>query len=346
MNFAGMEASKIRPLILVVLKLGLRNVLRASAGFGYDFNLTIPLMINTAMPAGSDVPFLVEPAAEEVERILLLFGKQRLVPETRLLAVARSCPLKRFIAAGAWWPMGKAGLFQIACLPGVDRAAVASLLIDRLGECARLAGLETIQYAHLLSDDNEWSGLLRKFSFECLRSERSFEVAYPDAWRRIMQLQQKHGARVPAAWQARPIRDLSPETALPVIGSHRLLAPAEVRAFWRKNAPGGFTLDLSCVLFDGDRPFGAFLARRMGDVYYVDVQVVQEKNPILRSLGDWFMMYRMLILHDEALRAGRDVPIRWLRFRSGEVEHRQTANLALRMGGRELPPCRVLAKTL
>jgi hypothetical protein len=296
--------------------------------------------------AGTPEPAIREPAPAEVERVLHLFGNMRLGPEVRLLAAARSRPIERFIAAAAWWPMGTVGLFQIACLPGVDRAAVAGLLIDRLGECARLAGLQTIQCAQLLTDDNEWFGILRGHGFECLRSERSFEIAYQDAWTRIMQLHQKHGSRIPATWQAKPIRDLPPETALDVIGSHRLLAPAEVRAFWRKNSPGGFTLDLSCVLFDGERPFGAFLARRMGEVYYVDVQVVQEKNPILRSLGDLFMMYRMLILHDEAQRAGRDVPIRWLRFRSGEIEHRQTANLALRMGGRELPPNHVMAKGL
>jgi hypothetical protein len=58
------------------------------------------------------------------------------------------------------------------------------------------------------------------------------------------------------------------------------------------------------------------------------------------------MMYRMFILHHEAQRAGTDVPIRWLRFRSGEIEHRQTANLALRMGGRELPPNHVMSKAL
>ncbi|MGA2747199.1 MAG: hypothetical protein ABSG59_00375 [Verrucomicrobiota bacterium] len=308
--------------------------------------MTTPVMNNTAMPAGADAPSILEPAPAEVERVLHLFGNVRLCPEARLLAAARSRPIQRFIAAAAWWPMGKAALFQIACLPGVDRTTVAGLLIERLGECARLARLETLQYAHLLPDGNDWFGILRKHLFKCLRSERSFEVAYQDAWTRIMQLHQKHGDRIPASWQARPIRDLPPETALEVIGSHRLLAPGEVRAFWRKNAPGGFTLDLSCVLFDGDRPFGAFLARRMGDVYYVDVQVVQEKNPILRSLGDLFMMYRMLILHSAAQRAGADVPIRWLRFRSGEIEHRQTANLALRMGGRELPPCHVMAKSL
>ncbi|MGO8698405.1 MAG: hypothetical protein ACLQVY_11880 [Limisphaerales bacterium] len=324
-----------------------RNLLRAAADFGYSFSLNdTPVMNNTAMHAGPEAPSIREPAPAEVERVLHLFGDARLSPEARLLAAARSRPIERFIAAAAWWPVGKVGLFQIACLPGVDRTAVAGLLIDRLGEGARRAGLATLQYALLLHDDNEWFDILRERRFECLRSERSFEVAYPDAWTRIMRLHQKHGARIPAAWQARPIRDLPPEIALEIIGSHRLLTPAEVRAFWRKNSPGGFTLDLSCVLFDGDRPFGAFLARRMGDVYYVDVQVVQETNPILRSLGDLFMMYRMLILHDAAQRSGADVPIRWLRFRSGEIEHRQTANLALRMGGRELPPYHVMAKSL
>jgi hypothetical protein len=55
--------------------LWLRKVLRAAAGFGYDFTLTTPLMNNPALPAGSeDVPFILEPAATEVERVLLLFG--------------------------------------------------------------------------------------------------------------------------------------------------------------------------------------------------------------------------------------------------------------------------------
>jgi hypothetical protein len=296
--------------------------------------------------AGTPDPVIRAPTPEEAERVLHLFGNVRLCPEARLLAVERSRPIQRFIAAAAWWPLGTVAFFQIACLPGVDRSTVAGLLIDKLAENARMAGLEKIQCAHLLADDNEWFGFLRKHGFDCLRSERSFEVAYQDAWARIMRLHEKHRSRIPAIWRAVPIRDLSPETAIEVIESHRLLTPAEVRTFWRTNSPAGFTLDLSCVLFDGERPFGAFLARRMGEVYYVDVQVVQEKKPILRSLGDLFMMYRMFILHHDAQRAGTDTPIRWLKFRSGEIEHRQTANLALRMGGREISPYHVLAKVL
>src|SRR5208282_3960072 len=147
---------------------------------------------------------------------------------------------------------------------------------------------------------------------------------------------QKHGPRIPTAWRATPIRELSPEIALEVIGEHRLLPPAELRSYWQASFRGGFTLDFSCILFDGERPFGAFLARRMGDVCYGDVRVMREQNALLRSLGNLFMMRQMMVSHARALQAGKAVPFRWLRFRAGESEHRETARLALRMGGREL----------
>jgi hypothetical protein len=304
------------------------------------------MTISAINNAGARDTAIREPLATEVERVLYLFRNALPNPQARLLVAVRTRPIERFIAAAAWWPLGKIGIFQVACEPGVDRTAIAGLLIDKMVDCARLAGMETIQCANLFTDDNVWLEILRTCGFGCSRSERSFEVAYHDAWLRVMQLYRKHASRIPAGWRAEPIRDLSPETAIEVIRSHRLLPPAQIRAYWQKNSSCGFTLDLSCILFDGERPFGAFLARRKGEVYYVDVQVVQETNPRLRSLGDLFMMYRMFKLHHEAQCAGRDVPIRWLRFRSGEIEHRQTANLAFRMGGRELPPQRVMAKAL
>ena len=78
----------------------------------------------------------------------------------------------------------------------------------------------------------------------------------------------------------------------------------------------------------------------MGEVIYIDVQVVRQSNPRLRSLGDLCLLY-----HD-AQRVGPDGPIRWIQFRSGETEHRQTANLALRMGGPELAPRHLYARML
>ena len=119
-----------------------------------------------------------------------------------------------------------------------------------------------------------------------------------------------------------------------------MLFRSEVRNYWRADSQFGFELDLSCLLFDGERPFGAFLMRRMGEGLYIEVQVVRETNPRLRSLGDLLMLY-----HD-ARRVAADGPIRRLWFRSGQAEHRQTANLALRMGGRELSRCHLMAKVL
>ena len=281
-----------------------------------------------------------EPAPAEVERVLHLFRNVPLSPEARLMAAVRRRPIERFIAAAAWWPEGTIGRFQLACQPGVDRAAVAGVLIERLADCARRAGMKTIQCATLLTDDNEWFGILRSHGFECLHSERSFEVSYRDAWTRVMQLHQKHRAQIPAGWRTDSIRQHPPETALDLIAPHRLMPPAEVCNYWRADSQFGFELDLSCILFDGERPFGAFLTRRMGEGLCIDVQVVREPNPRLRSLGDLLMLY-----HD-AQRVAADGPIRRIWFRSGATEHRQTANLALRMGGRELARCHLMAKVL
>jgi len=281
-----------------------------------------------------------EPAPEEVERVRHLFRNEPTPPEARLLAAVRSRPVERFIAAVAWWPEGTAGRFQLACQPGITRSAVAGQLMTRLAEDTRRAGMGTIQCANLLTDDNEWFGILRSHGFDCLRSERSFEVSYRDAWRRVMQLYHKHRARIPAGWRTDPIRAHPPETALDLIAPHRLMPPAEVRNYWQASSQFGFDLDLSCILFDGERPFGAFLTRRVGEGLCIDVQVVRHTNPRLRSLGDLFMLY-----HD-AQRVAADGPIRWIWFRSGATEHRQTANLAFRMGGRELARCHLMAKAL
>jgi hypothetical protein len=289
---------------------------------------------------GTPDPVLREPSAAEVERVVYLFGNAPLIAEARLIAAARSRPVERFIAALAWWPEGKVGRFQLTCRPGVDRVPVAGRLIDQLADSARRAGMETIQCATLLTEDNEWLGILRAHGFECEHSEHSFEVAYRDAWLRVMKLHQKHRPQIPAGWRTESIRGHPPEAALELIAPHRLMPPAEIRSYWAVNAPSGFEPDLSCLLFNGQRPFGAFLARQLGEGLCIDAQVVRETNPRLRSLGDLFMLYHA------AQRVAPDGPIRWIWFRSGQTEHRQTANLARRMGGRELGRSYLMQKKL
>ncbi len=281
-----------------------------------------------------------EPRPEEFARVAYLFRNTRLHPGSRFIVAERTRPLPRFLGAVAWSVEGVLPRFQLACLPGSAQTETAALLVQRVLNLARDAGWESVQYADLLSDGHPWLKILQAQGFEHLRSERSFEVAYADAWTRVMGLFEKHKARVPANWRTASIREHQPETILDLIAPFRLLPAEEVRHYWRNTTPGGFDLDMSCILFAGERPFGAFLTRRLSDVLYVDVQVVVEENPRLRSLAD------VCQLHHGASLVTPGGPIRWIQLRSGQTEHRQTANLALRMGGRELPSQHVLGRRL
>jgi hypothetical protein len=303
----------------------------------------MPPSLNSS--AAQQQPAIRDPTSEEMERVRYLFRNEPLRPEARFLAAVRSRPVERFIAAVAWWPEGTAGRFQLACQPGVPRDVVAGLLIGRLAECACHAGMQTIQYATLLSDESEWCKVLTSHGFQCLHSERSFEVGLDDAWRRVERLYKRHGLQIPASWQTDSIRNHPPEAALELIAPHRLMPPAEVRSCWQADPLFGFDPELSCMLLDGERPFGTFLTRRAGEGIRIDVQVVREPNPRLRSLGDLFMLYRMFMVYYEAQGVSGH-PIRRLWFRSGATEHRQTANLAFRLGGRELSRCHLMGKTL
>jgi hypothetical protein len=276
-----------------------------------------------------------EPAPGELERVLYLFRNVPFRPQARFLVAVRQHPVERFIAAAAWWPEGTIGRFKLTCQPGVARDKVAGALIQGLADCAREAGLGAIQYAGLLAEDNEWFGILRNDGFQSSHSERSFEVPIGDAWARVLRLYQKHLSQIPPGWRAQPIRTLPPETALELVAPHRLMPPAELLNYWRAESAFGFELDVSCILFDGGRPLGALLCRQIGDSFYIDVRVMREPNPRLRSLGNISMIYQAFVAYHEAVNSGGKLPVRWLRFRGGAAEHRETASFAQRMGGRE-----------
>ncbi len=298
-------------------------------------------MVSTLESApGAADPEIREPAPAELARVLHLFRNVRLWPEARLFAAVHRRPVERFVAAAGWWTEGTVGRFQLACQPGVAESPAITLLIERVLLAARQAGMEMVQFAELLGEESPWPTILSRQGFERLRSERSFEIAYRDAWTRVMRLYDLCHAQIPPDWHTDPIRQHPPEVILDVIAPHRLLPLPEVRHYWQVRTAGGFDLDLSCILFEANRPFGAFLARRLGEVIYIDVQVVQEPNPRRRSLGDLCLLY-----HD-AQRVAPGGPLRWIQFRSGETEHRQTANLALRMGGRELSKRHVFGRRL
>ena len=280
------------------------------------------------------------PLPDELPRVLHLFRNLRLRPACRFLVAEKSRPVPRFVAAAASWIEAGIGRFQLACQPGLALTDVPASLAAGVLTAARESGLSALHYADLLPDGHVWVELLQQLGFERVRSERCFETDVWNTWMRINRLYERHKTSIPPGWHTDPIREHGPEVILDLIAPHRLLTPDEVRYCWQISAAAGFDPEMSCILFDGERPFGAFLARLPADVLFVDVQVVTEPNPRLRSLADLCLVYHLV------RRVRPEGPIHFVRFRCGETEHRQTANLALRMGGRELGRMHVFGKRL
>lgn len=283
---------------------------------------------------------LREPSRAEVRRARYLFQHLPPPPEAWLLVGVRALPIERFVAASAAWMKGDIGQFRLACQPGVAWRIVAGPFIEQIEQAARNLGAGTIEYADLLADESEWCPILREHGFECLRSERFFEVSTLAAHDRVARMAADFLNDVPKTWRTEPIRQHSPETVWEMISRHRLLPLAELQHYWRADAPFGFDMDLSSILFDGELPIGTLLCRRSPKAYILDVRVVTCENRRLRALGNL-----CLFLHG-CQRGDPTDPIRCLQFRGGETEHRETANLALRMGGQELAPRRILGKRL
>jgi len=291
-------------------------------------------------PAHSDIT-LRGPKPDETGRIAHLFRNLPLPAEAQILAAVRAQPVERFLAAVACWPEGDVVRFRLACQPGMPRLGMAKLLLGRVEESARRGTASALHYAESLADENEWLSILRECGFECLHSERFFEVPAMEAWTRVMQIFKKHATAIPNGWRTESIRRHQPELALDVIGNHRLMQDGELKVCWREGSHSSFDLDLSSFLFDGPSAVGTVLTRRSQDALCIDVRVVRIANPRLRALGNACLLYHMASRCDP-----RHDSVRWLRFRAGETEHRETANLAFRMKGRELPPRHLLAKKL
>ena len=282
-----------------------------------------------------------EPAPAEFNRAIYLFRNVRLRTQARLLVAVRSRPMERFVGAAEWWCEGNVGRFRLACPPGIIRDEVCELLIEQVLHRTRLAGMESVQYGELLPDKSEWIQLLARQGFTLLRSERFFEVpSRLQSWTRIVEMFEKYKSWIPAGWRTESIRHHAPETVFELLAPYRLMPPEELRDYWRADSASGFELDLSCTLFDGPRPVGTLLARRVQDALCVDVRVVQAENLLLRSMGNVCLFYHTV------QQCGPDEGIGRVQFRAGATEHRETANLAMRMNGQELPPRHVLAKPL
>lgn len=290
----------------------------------------------------SDLADLVirEPAVAELDRAVYLFRNTRLRAQARILVAVRSRPVERFVGAATWWSEGKVGRFQLASPPGIIQDDVCRRLTDHVLQCARTAGLASLQYGELLPEKSERIEFLARQGFTLLRSERFFEVPGQQAWTRTVETFEKYQSKIPSGWRTESIRHHSPETVFELIAPYRLMPPEEVRHYWTTDSALGFELDLSSTLFDGPRPIGTFLTRRVQNALCIDVRVVQAENRLLRSLGNVCLLYHVAKLR----RPNQGIDV--LQFRGGATEHLETANLALRMEGRELPPRHVYSRLL
>lgn len=283
-----------------------------------------------------------EPSPAEIGRALHLFRTDPLPRQARLFVAVKMLPLERFVAAAAWWPMADALVFRLAVQPGsAARLAAADRLVRQIAESGRALGVRTMRYAALLPDNSEWVPVLKENAFAVLHSERFFEVSAVKASARMKALAERMRDKFPSTWRTDSIRHHRPETILNLIEPYQLMPAEEVRDRWRDDCPYGFELDWSAILFDGSRPVGAFLTRWKLDTLCVDVRVVQTGDLLLNSLGN------MALFCHGADQAGSAKPvINRLQFRGGEIEHLETANLARRMGGNELPPRHTFARSL
>jgi hypothetical protein len=281
------------------------------------------------------------PTATEAARVRHLFRDISLPLQSQFLVVVKLQPVERFVAGLAGWTEGSFARFHLAFQPGVDASQYAPRLIEEASSTAQAAGLSQIVYGDLLTDDDRRAAVLRANDFTVLRSERFFRVDAVLGENRVLELARKFAPLIPGNWRTDSLRIHSPETILELLEPYRLMVPEEIRRHWRPDAVHGFEPDMSGILFEGTRPFGALLVRRAGEVLSFDVRVVNHPNRRLRGLAN-LPLLRHCVQHYDRER----FPVRWLLFRGGEVEHRETANLAFRMGGEEVAPRRVFARRL
>lgn len=281
------------------------------------------------------------PEPHETARVLHLFRQINVPPLSQVLLAVKTRPIERFVAAVAGWTEGEFARFQLAFQPGADQQHLAKLLIDEAAATARRAGRTQLVYGELLTDDDERAALLRANGFEVLRSERFFRADAVLAENRVHDLTRKFQQLIPQNWRTESICERSPEIIMELIAPFRLMPPEEIRRYWKSNSVHGFEPTMSNILFEETRPFGVLLVRREGEVLSFDVRVVNHPNARWRGLANLPLLQHCVKHYDR-----ENYPVRWIQFRGGEMEHRETANLAFRMGGEEMAPRRVFAKTL
>jgi hypothetical protein len=190
-------------------------------------------------------------------------------------------------------------------------------------------GAEKLIYAQLLAESQEVAPWLARHGYLAQQTERILESPFSTVYQRVGALFARHYTEMPGSWTTEPIRCHSPETVWPLIAPFRLIKFESLQSLWTTPGERGYHPEFSNILFDAGTPVGVLLVRTDHDCLIIDIRVVKPITPRLRSLGNiaFFAHIRRLV-----------IPTAWrvVRFRGDQVEHRETANLARRMGGRQV----------
>ncbi len=280
------------------------------------------------------------PQSSEVPRVRHLLRNFSYPSDSEFLAAVKAVPVERFVGALASWVEADFVRFVFACQPGVAHDDIARRLIEAAAVKYRVADMGKLLYGELLADDDPRVAFLKANGFDVLRTERFFRIEGLVAAKRVGKMMERYEEDIPPTWQTKSIRQFPAQIILDLVARYKLMTQSELFRYWGSAATSGFEPDMSSILFDGDQPIGTLLIRRQGEVLFYDVRVVIHPNARLRGLGNLCLLYHNLKVYDPSQ------PVKWLQFRGGEHEHRETANLALRMGGSELPPRRVYVRLI
>lgn len=302
--------------------------------FDFRFQQRIPDDFRSAVPplspASTHEPLSIRAALPSEEfRARALFASEDTKPpaNAEFLLALRKHPVERIVGTLAMWKCEDDLEFLLARLPGVDAGEIATGLLpgaDRLAPDFR-----EICYGRLLSPQDEWSPFLENAGYARTRTERVFEADVPAASDRIRRLYRRYADSFPKTWRIEPIARHRPETVWPLISAYRLITADDLQLLWHLPTPRGYHHDWSPILFDENGPLGVVLVRFNGRCVAFDIRVVKPIPAKSRALAN-IALIEFIIDQSES-----SLP-RTVAFRGDESVHRETANLAFRLGGHEV----------
>lgn len=232
-------------------------------------------------------------------------------------------PRPRFLASAVVWAGGTR--FLLAVLPGVERQAAAALL-NRVIEESPPAGV--LRFDSLLDPADPFHGMLLQRGFEPVHRVDDFELPVERLRPRLEAVFRRARRRMPQEWQRVPLpARSSAEVRALVVDRFRLMSPLD---FEHKARGGHFDVRSSVLLCSRGRLIGALLIVRGSDALQIAAIAVNLPPGRLRSMAN------LALLHGSLESRAAEEHLSCYRFQAGQHVHRQTANTALRLGGRQV----------